>query len=351
MSTTSTAPQWIATPGKPVTAHVPEMCLGQARAWLVDHRDEIRRGLDEHGALYLRGLPVRSVEDFAAVRDTVVTEAASYKEKATPRSHFGSDVFSSTDLPPQQSIRPHNENSYALEFPGVLVFGCLIAPDEGGATPVTDVRKVLRNIPAPLADRFREHGWGLVRNYGEHLGLSWQTAFGTEDRAAVAEYCRRNLTAHEWCADGHLRTVQRRTATIRHPRTGAEVWFNHMVFWNEWSLDPDVREVLAEDFGAENLPFGTSCGDGTPVTREDIATIDAAYRDATVRESWRPGDVMIVDNILTAHGREPYRGSRKIVVAMGDPVSLDDCAPSAAALAGFAAGVKRRRTSRWRRGS
>lgn len=351
-SATATAIRWVVEPGKPAATTVPELGIQEACLWLRERQPDLRRGLDEHGAVYLRGLPMRSTEDFALIRDALIVERASYKEKATPRSHFGNDVYSSTDLPPQQTIRPHNENSYALSFPGLLMFGCLIAPEEGGATPVTDVRKVLRDIPQPLADRFREHGWALVRNYGDHISLGWRTAFNTDDPAEVEAYCKENLIAHEWCADGHLRTVQRRPATIRHPGTGEEVWFNHMVFWNSWSLDEDTREVLIEDLGADNLPFGTAFGNGDPVSREDVEVIDRAYRAATVRESWQPGDVMIVDNLLMAHARESYRGDRKILVTMGDPVQLADCSPSAAPLAGFAtqaAPAKGSWISRWKR--
>ncbi|MFF4418567.1 TauD/TfdA family dioxygenase [Streptosporangium sp. NPDC001559] len=339
---------WEAGDGRPAAADAQGTGLRETCEWLRENRQALRAGLDVHGALYLRGLPLKEVGDFAEVRDSLISRPAGYVEKATPRSHFGKDVYSSTDLPPSQAIRPHNENSYALSFPGLLMFGCLVAPDQGGATPVTDVRKVLGDIPAPLADRFRAHGWSLVRNYGDHISLGWRTAFGTEDRDEVAAYCAANHIAHEWLDGDRLRTTQRRSATIRHPGTGEEVWFNHTVFWNEWALDPEVREVFLEDLGHDNLPFNTAYGDGEPISRQDVETIDEAYRRATVRETWRPGDVLIVDNILSAHAREAFRGGRRIVVAMGDPVALDDCAPTVPPLGGFAApaaGPARRR--RW----
>lgn len=327
---------WEVRDGRPAAADAQGGDLRETCAWLRESRDALRAGLDAHGALYLRGLPVKDVEDFAEVRDSLVSELAGYVEKATPRSHFGRDVYSSTDLPPSQAIRPHNENSYALSFPGLLMFGCLVAPDQGGATPVTDVRRVLGGIPEPLADRFRAYGWSLTRTYGDHISLGWRTAFGTEDRDEVAAYCAANHIAHEWLEGDRLRTTQRRSATIRHPGTGEEVWFNHTVFWNEWALDPEVREVFLEDLGHDNLPFNTAYGDGEPISRQDVETIDEAYRRATVRETWRPGDVLIVDNILSAHAREAFRGNRRIVVAMGDPVALDDCAPTVPPLGGLA---------------
>lgn len=328
-------------PGRPATAELPPFLdLATACTWLVEHRAELRAELDRAGALYLRGLPVRTAAEFGLVRDVLLTERAQYKEKATPRSTVGDDVFSSTDLPPAQRIRLHNENSYTLTFPGILLFCCLIAPDEGGATPVADCRRVLSGLPAELAERFRRCGWALHRSYGEHISLDWRTAFGTDQQADVERYCDDNRISYVWRGDD-LRTVQRRAATIHHPRTGDEVWFNHVAFWNAWSLDPDIRDVLVDELGADGLPFGTTFGDGTPLTAEEVGQLDEAYRAATVRETWRSGDLMIVDNILAAHGREAFRGDRRIVVAMGDPVAVADCRPSVPAAATLATAPER----------
>ncbi len=341
----------VAKPGHPASLTVPAGDdLGDVCRWLAENRAHIGEALLKHGALYMHCLPVKSTDDFARVRDALVRQRATYREQATPRSHFGADVYSSTDLPASQAIRPHNENSYTLTFPGLVVFGCVTAPEAGGATPVSDVRSVLQQIPAALLRKFREKGWALTRNYADHLGLAWTTAFATRDRNVVTRYCDENLISHEWCDDGHLKTVQRRSAVITHPRSGEEVWFNHAVFWSEWSLDPDVREVFREELGPGNLPFSTSFGDGAPISDSDIGVIDQAYRRATVRESWKPGDVMIVDNILAAHGREAFRGSRKIVVAMGDPVELADCHPTVPPQAGFGSPAGRSWFTRARRG-
>ncbi|MEY9862099.1 alpha-ketoglutarate-dependent taurine dioxygenase [Catenulispora sp. GAS73] len=322
---------WIHETGTPVTAILDEGGTADAAAavsWVEEHHDEVRRALTEHGALFLRGLNVHSPADFAAVRDALFARRAAYQEKATPRSDFGDDVFSSTDLPPAHAIRMHNENSYTLTFPGLLLFGCLTAPQEGGATPVADVREVLRLLPADLAARFREHGWRLNRHYAEHISLSWRTAFATESPEDVERYGAANGIEVRWGPDDTLSTSQLRSATIRHPRTGEEVWFNHVAFWNEWSLDPDIRDVMVDEFGPEGLPFNTFLGDGTPLTPQEVALLDAAYEQATVRRAWRTGDLLLVDNVLAAHGRDPFRGDRKIVVGMGEPVALADCSPS-----------------------
>ncbi|MFF9061092.1 TauD/TfdA family dioxygenase [Streptomyces sp. NPDC014882] len=316
-------------PGKPPVLLTPELPdLVGARAWLSEQRAAIRTELLRHGHLLVRGLPIARPEEFAELRDVLVERRAAYKEKATPRSAYGDDVYSSTDLPPAQPIHLHNENSYTLDFPGLLVFCCLEAPEKGGATTVADVREVLAALPPGLVERFREAGWLLTRNYHSHVGLPWPTAFATDRREAVEEYCARNLIGFEWTGESGLRTVQRRSALVRHPVTGEEVWFNHAAFWSRWSLDEEVLEVLAMTYGEDGLPFDTAFGDGTELTAEDVAALNAAYDTSTRRESWQPGDLMLVDNVLSAHGRDAYQGSRKILVAMGEPVTLQECAPT-----------------------
>jgi Taurine catabolism dioxygenase TauD, TfdA family len=41
-----------------------------------------------------------------------------------------------------------------------------------------------------------------------------------------------------------------------------------------------------------------------------------------VREPWRDGDLLLVDNVRTAHSREPFTGPREVLVGLADPVRL-----------------------------
>jgi hypothetical protein len=222
----------------------------------------------------------------------------------------------------------HNEISYTLEFPRVLLFGCLAAPESGGATTIGDVREVLRQLPDAVVRRFEQHGWLLTRHYDGMMGLPWQEAFGTDDPSEVARYCADNLIGTTWLDDGRLRTTQRRSAVVRHPLTSERVWFNHIAFWNEWTLDDEIHEMLVDEYGSGGLPFNTYYGDGEPIGQDDVKALNAAYDAATLRERWEVGDLLLVDNIAAAHGRDSFTGTRRIVVAMGDPVTLTDCAPT-----------------------
>lgn len=288
------------------------------------NRRSIVSQLCRHGSVVFTGFGVQDPSLFAAVRNVFVSSRARYVEAATPRSAFGDDVFSSTDYPSSQEIALHNENSYARTWPRYLLFGCIQAPAQGGETPVADVRAVLNRLPGPIVDEFLNRGWRLVRTYGTRFGLPIEKAFGTSDRGKIERYCDESDLAAEWLSGGVLRTTQIRPVTIKHPVTGETSWFNHIAFWHSSRLAPDVREILTDEFGEDRLPFNTFFGDGGKIPDDTVAEIVGAYNAEKLARPWEDGDVMIIDNMLAAHGREPFAGDRKIVVAMGDECRRDE---------------------------
>jgi alpha-ketoglutarate-dependent taurine dioxygenase len=222
----------------------------------------------------------------------------------------------------------HHELSYTLEFPGLMLFACLEAPTDGGATAVADSSTVLGALPTELVTRFEREGWLLTRSYNDEIGASVADAFGTDDRGAVERYCRAHAIELEWQPDGGLRTRQRRSAVVRHPVTGDRCWFNQVAFLNEWTMAPEVREYLVDVYGADGLPFNTRFGDGDPIGEDVVQLLNDVYDANTAREPWQAGDLLLVDNVRTAHSREPYEGQREVLVAMADPVRLADCSPT-----------------------
>ena len=115
---------------------------------------------------------------------------------------------------------------------------------------------------------------------------------------------------------------------VRHPVTGQRCWFNQIAFLNERTIDPEVREYLVDVYGEDGLPFNTRFGNGDPVGEDVVQLLNEVYEAHTVREPWQAGDLMLVDNVRTAHSREPYQGRARSLVGMADPVRLADCAPT-----------------------
>src|SRR5205809_2850022 len=192
---------------------------GGAPRWAAGQRDALRALVAEHGSLLVRGLGLRDAAETEAVfrqLGSLMTE----REAFAPRRSYAHGVYSSSKWPPNQPMCMHHELSYAHEFPGLMLFACLVAPTDGGATPVADSPTVLRALPMELIERFERVGWLLIRNYNNEVGASIAEAFGTDDRRAVESYCRANAITFEWQPDGALRTWQRRSAVVHHPRPG-----------------------------------------------------------------------------------------------------------------------------------
>lgn len=289
------------------------------RDWVIASREMLARYLQIHGALLFRGFEIRNAGEFDAVVDAFAVERMHYSEGATPRTEIRDFVYTSTEFPAEHSIALHNELSYVVEWPKYIWFYCQTPAEKGGETPIADVRTVVKALDPDVLRRFEGEGWMLVRNFRPRLSLPWQTVFHTNNAAEVASYCERSAIEHEWISAEHLRTRQIRPATAKHPDTNELLWFNHIAFWHESSLPCEVRQLLKRDFGEENMPFNTYYGTGAPIPDEVIASVRAAYDSATVSFPWAAGDLLVLDNMLVAHGRNPYSGPRRILVAMGGP--------------------------------
>jgi alpha-ketoglutarate-dependent taurine dioxygenase len=313
-------------PGRPPI--VQAEATGDAPGWAAEHRDTLRAVVAEHGAVLVRGLGLRDPAQTTAVFRRLATTLMIEKEAFARRQLYADGVYSSATWPANQPMCMHHELSYRLEVPSLMLFACLAAPARGGATAVSDSPTVLEALPKDLTERFGRDGWILTRSYNEEIGATLAEAFGTEDRGAIESYCRANAIEFGWQPDGELRTQQRRSAVVRHPVTGQRCFFNQIAFLNEWTIDPEVREYLVDMYGADGLPFNTRFGTGEPLNEEIVELINAVYEAHTVRESWQVGDLMLVDNIRTAHSREAYEGAREILVGMADPVRLSDASPT-----------------------
>lgn len=291
--------------------------IAEPLGWAKEHAAAIRETLHRHGSVLLRGFGIGTATGFQDfVRALSGGEWSEYKEKATPRSHVAGSVFTSTEYPPDRTIFVHNESSHVLTWPRYLYFWCDVPAEEGGETPVCDTRRVHRELDADIRRRFTREGWLYQRNFGGGIGFDWRSVFGVGDERELADYCAANAMTHRW--DGDRLTVRyRRWATVRHPGTGEESWFNHGVFFNRWNLEPELRE-FADELGEHALPYNTYYGNGEPVSREVVERIRSVYDGATVAERYEHGDVLLVDNIGAAHGRRPYRGSRRVLVTMTD---------------------------------
>jgi alpha-ketoglutarate-dependent taurine dioxygenase len=242
-----------------------------------------------------------------------------YLERAATRREVEKNIYTSTDYPADQPIPLHHEMSYSHNWPMKIWFYCAQPAAEGGATPIASDRKVFPLIDAAIKEQFLRKGVMYVRNYGGGLDLSWQEAFQTEDREAVEEYCRLARMTCEWRDGDRLRTRAVRQVVATHPQAGQTVWFNHAHMFHISNVEPLAREALLAHFNEDELPRNSFYGDGSPIESAVIEQIYEAYRSEQVAFDWQTGDILMLDNMLCAHGREPFVAPRKIAVAMAEP--------------------------------
>jgi alpha-ketoglutarate-dependent taurine dioxygenase len=293
-------------------------------SWATSNREYVEAQLLLHGGILFRDFAMRSVAEFEQFMVAIAGELIAYHDQATPRSQVAGNIYTSTEYPAAHSIEPHNESSYASTWPLKICFFCLTPPLQGGETPIADARKVFTRIDPKIRERFIQQKVRYVRNFGGGLGLPWETVFQTKERAVMEAYCRSADIAFEWKAENRLKTQQIRPAVARHPRTGEMVWFNQATAFHVSTLEPVLREALLAEVPEEEVPKNVYYGDGSRIESAVLAELREAYRQETVAFPWQEGDLLMLDNMLVAHGRAPFVGPRKIVVGMAEPFHWQD---------------------------
>ncbi|WP_326659003.1 TauD/TfdA family dioxygenase [Streptomyces sp. NBC_00385] len=269
-------------------------------------------------ALVFRGFRV-SEDTLDPVMDRLLPNRLAYVHGNSPRSKVGSNVYTSTEYPSELTISMHNELSYAYAWPSRLLFFAAHEPTTGGATPVVDGVRWLESLDPAIREAFAG-GVRYAQNLhgGRGLGKSWQDTFETTDRAEVEAFLKGTEAEWTWLADGGLRISQLRPSTTRHPVTGVEVWFNQSDQWHPAALGDDMAAELAQILPEEELPQSVRFADGSPIPDEYVIEVRDKGLEAAVDVDWRTGDLMLIDNVLVGHGRRPFTGPRRVLVAMSD---------------------------------
>ena len=279
----------------------------------------LRDKLLEHGALLLRGFPALDPHAFAEfVRRFSGETPLSYAGGASPRINLGGGVYTSTEYPSHYALSLHNEMSYTSRWPRHLFFYCEIAPERGGETPLADSRRVLKKIDAEVVGQFKRKKIRYVRNLhgGSGTGYSWQEAFETEDRAVFENLCRVAGIDWTWRSDGGVRLSEVRPATAVHPQTGEEVWFNQAEGFHPSASGAPSDAELNSPVSEDELRLNAFHGDGSSLSLSALEHIREVTRAEAAFFPWHAGDILILDNMLACHGRMPFAGARKVLVAM-----------------------------------
>ena len=331
--------------GTPAGLRVSNSDVNRFAAWAREHHDELRAHVVQHGAVHIRGLDAGDPQRFErAVRGFTEDLKRDYLG-TSPRDAVADYVFHASELPGFYPIPQHIEMSFTNHPPTWIFFGCTIAPERFGETPVTDFRAVARDLDAGTRTRFEHRGIKVIRNYGPPGQTNrdlwqlkpWHQMFGTTDHGAVEARCAEEGFEPTWRPDGGLRLISFHKPFQRHAETGEEVWFNHtQVFhlsaaYGEYKriarLRPSATTLAVAAFArlstrikrattaVEDHAMHATHADGSEISSADMENVRDAIWKNTTRVPWRVGDVLIVDNRSTAHGRMPYKGPREVIVS------------------------------------
>ena len=287
--------------------------------WATSNLEWIETQILNYGGVLFRNFNINKVNGFEHFIKIISEKLIEYSYRSTPRSQVSGKIYTSTEYPAEQSIPLHNEMAYSRNWPMKIWFCCVEAAEKGGATPIADSRKVFQRINPKIKEKFIEKKIMYVRNYGQGLDLQWENAFQTTDKSFVTSYCRDAGIEFEWRDGNDLRTCQVCQVVAAHPKTGEMVWFNQAHLFHISSLKAEVRESLLTMIQEEDLPRNALYGDGSKIENSVIEEIKEIYQQEAILFPWKEGDILMLDNMLTCHGRQPFAGKRKVVVGMAEP--------------------------------
>lgn len=289
-------------------------------AWYRDNLEFTERKLLEQGAILFRGFHFSSPSDFQRFVKSVSPNLLSYIDGNSPRQKLSRGIYTSTEYPPEYFISLHNELSYSYKWPRKLFFCCLIRPNHGGETPIADCRTTLRMLDPEVVDEFARKKVKYVRNLhsGDGMGPSWQATFETRNKGDVERFCKEASIAFQWKPGDVLRLTQIGPGVTVHPKTGERVWFNQASQFHPSTHPKDIYESLVALYkgNQEDMPQYACFGDDSLIDLSVLDHIREVSLKAAIVFPWQQGDLLVLDNVLMAHGRMPFSGPRRILAAM-----------------------------------
>lgn len=296
---------------------------------LKEERAFLKEKLLQHGGLLFRNFPIKDHVDFANfIQQLNFGDFINYIGGDSPRKKICEGVYTSTEAPPYIKISLHNELSYLKTYPAHIYFYCETPPETGGETIIADARKVFQSIDNEVKNRFIEKQLRYVSCYYyksdfmqfiNRYHKSWIDVFETEDKSEVERKCIENDVKFEWNHNDWIKISQTRPATLKHPITDESVWFNQAHLYD---LNPKLLGLwpylgmkllyLRKNTKLHEVFFA----DNTIIPQEDLYHILNVLDQNTTSFPWQKGDVMVLDNILSMHGRSTFTGKRRVLAAM-----------------------------------
>lgn len=286
----------------------------------------------KHGALLFRGFPVRSADDLTQTIEALgLGHFVNYIGGDSPRDKIAKRVYTSTEAPPLFHIPLHQELSFVKRHPRHIYFYCDTAAPSGGATIIGNARHIYEAIDPEVKQEFINRSLRYTARYYRDSQImrllnryqrshkSWPEVFETESKDELERKCFENDFNFKWLRNDWVQIEQIRPAIMTHPITHEPVWFNqaHLYDFNPRMLGWK-NYIGAKIFYArkETRLHEIHFADGGKIPRAYLYHIMDVLNQHTVAYPWQRGDIMVLDNVLAMHGREPFSGPRRILTAL-----------------------------------
>ncbi|TPX16097.1 uncharacterized protein E0L32_004092 [Thyridium curvatum] len=294
---------------------------------------ELTKKLARHGTLLFRDLPIRDAHDFSKFAHAFGYRPHEIIGIVVDRPLLAPNVAPANEAPKEVLIYNHNESPQVPHAPEYIFFYSHAAPEKGGETPISSslelFHRAQQEIPELIAE-LAEKGvlsrvtYKFDKQYAG--GSTLRQAFGKEIQdgddegtrrakieAQIARYGRGKHTTWEWTDDGIILT-HRLPAIRTQAGTNLPTLFTGLAAYYK---TVQVQDASSDVQKARQKVTQQLYGDGTPIPEEYLAHLARITDEIRVLHRWQRGDVLVYDNTIAQHGREPWVGqqSDRVVLA------------------------------------
>ncbi|KPI44163.1 Clavaminate synthase-like protein [Cyphellophora attinorum] len=282
--------------------------------------------LARHGTLLFRGLPIHSAQDFSKFAHAFGYKPHEIIGIVVNRPLLAPNVAPANEAPKEVLIYNHNESPQVPHAPEYIFFYCHRAPTIGGETPISSSVELFHRAKQAIPDFIdnlaakgilskvtykveKQYAGGstLAQAFGKDIVEGDDEATQRKKiEAQIARYGRGDHTTWEWSDDGQTLTLTHRLPAIRtQPGTELPTLFSALAAYYK---NAQINNLTAQ---ARKNAVSQVYGDGSPIPEVYLQKLSEITDEIRVLHKWQQGDVLVYDNVIAQHGRQPWGGEQE----------------------------------------
>ncbi|KAF2796750.1 Clavaminate synthase-like protein [Melanomma pulvis-pyrius CBS 109.77] len=296
----------------------------------------LTKKLAQHGTLLFRGLPINDAQDFSKFAHAFGYAPHEIIGIVVNRPLLAPNVAPANEAPKDVLIYSHNESPQVPHAPEYIFFYGHRAPSKGGESPISSslelFHRAKEEIPAFIEELAAKGILSKVTYKVETQyagGSTLKQAFGKEIQdgddeatrrakveAQIQRYGRGTHTSWEWTDGGQTLVLTHHLPAIRtQPNTNLPTLFTGLAAY--------YRNFVNTANAARRNVTQQLYGDGTPIPDAYLKRLAEITEEIRVLHRWERGDVLVYDNVVAQHGRQPWegeQGDRVVLASLWDGV-------------------------------